>query len=143
MPKRKRTLRTIAFAIVLIVIALIAGAWLTLRAGIPHLNGTLALDGLQSTATVQRDALGVATIRAKSQLDAARAIGFVHAQERFFEMDLMRRLPAGELSELFGSVALDADKTHRPFRMRARATEALASLSESRSRIAAGVHAKA
>lgn len=131
MPKRKRPLRAILIAVVLIIIVAIAGAWLTLRASIPHLDGSLALSGLKAEATVQRDALGVATIHAKSQLDAARAIGFVHAQERFFEMDLMRRLPAGELSELFGKVALDSDKTHRPFRMRARATEALASLSDS------------
>jgi len=130
MPKRKRPLRAILVGALLIVIVAIVAAWLTLRASIPRLNGSLALSGLQADATVQRDALGTATIHAKSQLDAARAIGFVHAQERFFEMDLMRRLPAGELSELFGKVALDSDKTHRVFRMRARAVETLASLSD-------------
>ncbi len=128
MPKRKRTLRAILVAAVLIVVIAVAAAWLTVRASLPHLDGSLALGGLQSEVTVQRDALGVASIRAKSRPDATRAIGFVHAQERFFEMDLMRRMPAGELSELFGKIALDADKTHRPFRMRARAVEALASL---------------
>jgi penicillin amidase len=130
MPKRKRPLRAILFAVALIVIVAAASAWLTLRASVPRLAGSVALTGLQAEASVQRDALGVATIHAKSQLDAARALGFVHAQERFFEMDLMRRLAAGELSELFGKVALDADKTHRPFRMRARAVETLASLSD-------------
>jgi penicillin amidase len=131
MPKRKRTLRAMLLVALLVVIVAIAAAWLTLRVSIPHLSGSLRLGGLAAEATVQRDALGTATIRAASHLDAARAIGFVHAQERFFEMDLMRRLPAGELSDLFGKAALDADKTHRPFRMRARAVEALASLRQS------------
>jgi penicillin amidase len=130
MPKRKRPLRAVLAVVILIVLSLVTGAWLTLRASLPRTNGSIALGGLQTEASVQRDALGVVTIHAKSQLDAARAIGFVHAQERFFEMDLMRRLPAGELSELFGKVALDSDKTHRPFRMRARAVETLASLSD-------------
>src|ERR1700759_3855273 len=107
MPKRKRTLRAIIAIVLLIVVMTIAAVGLLLRAGVPHLNGSLALAGLGAQATIQRDALGVATIRAKSQSDAARAIGFVHAQERFFKMDRMRRLPAGELSQLFGKVALD------------------------------------
>ena len=53
--------------------------------------------------TVTRDALGVPTITAQSRVDLARAIGFVHAQERFFQMDLQRRQPAGELSALVGA----------------------------------------
>ncbi len=131
MPKRKRTLRAILLFVVVLVIAVVAAGWLILRASVPRLDGSLSLAGLRADVTVQRDALGVATVRARNELDAARAIGFVHAQERFFEMDLMRRLAAGELSALFGKVALDTDKTHRPFRMRARATETLASLSDS------------
>ena len=54
------------------------------------------------------------------------ALGYVHAQERFFEMDLLRRRAAGELAELFGAVALPADRVARAHRMRARAQAALA-----------------
>src|SRR5690606_2044743 len=67
------------------------------------------------------DALGVATIDAANETDAMRALGCVHAQERWFEMDLMRRSPAGELAALFGPAAVDIDRSHRVHRMRSRA----------------------
>ena len=60
------------------------------------------------------------------------ALGFVHAQERYFEMDLMRRAAAGELSELVGAAALPMDKQRRPFRMRARAAQVLAAAAAGR-----------
>ncbi|HEY7817138.1 MAG TPA: penicillin acylase family protein, partial [Vicinamibacteria bacterium] len=72
-----------------------------------------------------RDAKGVPTIRAETRLDLARALGFVHTQERFFQMDLMRRRAAGELSELLGPSMLDVDRYHRVHRMRARAERVL------------------
>jgi penicillin G amidase len=129
MPRRRRhLLRTSFVVILLILVVAIAGAWLTLRAGLAVLSGQRVLTGLSDEAIVTRDALGVATIRAHDLNDTVRALGYVHAQERFFEMDLMRRLASGEVAELFGSAALEIDKTHRPFRMRARAVETLASL---------------
>jgi penicillin amidase len=76
--------------------------------------------------SIQRDALGVVTIDAASQADAMRALGMVHAQERYFEMDLMRRAAAGELSELFGAPAVDVDKRMRVHRLRARTDAHLA-----------------
>src|SRR5690606_22633416 len=94
--------------------------WLALRASLPELDGEHALPGLAAPVKVQRDALGTVTIEAASETDAARALGYVHAQERYFGMDLMRRSPAGELAELFGPVALDMDKRHRVHRIRAR-----------------------
>lgn len=100
-------------------IALLAAIWL-LRGSLPELEGEAALAGLAAPATIQRDALGVVTIDAASQADAMRALGYVHAQERYFEMDLMRRTAAGELAELFGPVAVDIDRQHRMHRMRAR-----------------------
>ena len=60
--------------------------------------------GLQSAVTVERDALGIPTIRGISREDVARATGFVHAQDRFFQMDLARRRAAGELAALVGDV---------------------------------------
>ena len=108
----------VALLVLLLLVAL--GAWLALRASLPALDGEHAVRGLSAPATVARDAIGVVTIDAASEADAYRALGWVHAQERYFEMDLMRRSAAGELSELFGPVAIEADKAIRVHRMRAR-----------------------
>ncbi|MBS0463969.1 MAG: penicillin acylase family protein [Proteobacteria bacterium] len=105
--------------LVLFVLACIGGWWL-LRGSVARLDGQLALPGLSAPVTIERDGLGVVTIHAANATDAMRALGFVHAQERYFEMDLMRRSAAGELSELFGPLALDLDKKHRVHRFRAR-----------------------
>ncbi|MEO8804036.1 MAG: penicillin acylase family protein [Rudaea sp.] len=125
---RRRWLWRILGAIVVLLLIAVLGAWLTLRASIPTLNGHLAVDGLSTPTMIERDALGTATIKAASRNDAAFALGFVHAQERFFEMDLMRRAAAGELSELVGSAALKMDKQRRMFRMRERALQTLPTL---------------
>ncbi len=101
---------------------------LTLRGSLPRLDGEANLRGLSAKASVERDALGVVTVSAETTADAMRTLGFVHAQERYFEMDLMRRVPSGELSELFGAKALPLDREHRLHRMRARAAVLVASL---------------
>ena len=88
---------------------------------LPILDGTKTVFGLNKTAIIERDEQGIATIKASSRLDIAVATGFLHAQERFFQMDLLRRNSAGELSSLFGSVALDYDKSIRVHRFRDRA----------------------
>ena len=78
-----------------------------------------------ATVTVERDGLGVPTISGAAREDVARALGFVHAQERFFQMDLQRRQPAGELSALVGPRALDVDADNRLHRFRATAHRAV------------------
>jgi penicillin amidase len=120
----RRIVRPLAVLLGLIlVLALVAALalWLAIAASRPVLDGEAPLAGLARPATIERDALGVATIRAESRLDAYRALGFVHAQERYFEMDLARRQAAGELAELLGPALLDADLRVRPHRLRARA----------------------
>ncbi|MEP6939595.1 MAG: penicillin acylase family protein, partial [Rudaea sp.] len=118
-------LRRLLFALVVLAILAIAVAWVGVRASLPQLAGDAsAIDaGLVTPATIERDVDGVATIRAGSRPDMAYALGYVHAQERFFAMDLMRRAAAGELSELVGAAALPMDRQRRAFRMRARAHE--------------------
>ena len=112
--------------LLLVLVVLAAGsAWWLLRGSLPRLEGELALPGLSAPVTVQRDALGVVTIDAANETDMARALGYVHAQERYFEMDLMRRTSAGELAELFGPIAVDLDKERRVHRMRARVMQDL------------------
>lgn len=104
-----------------------AGYWV-LDASRPMLNGTQALPGLAANVEVQRDAMGVPTLTAANRVDLARALGFVHGQERFFQMDLLRRAGAGELSALVGGAALQADRARRVHRLRARAHEMAAAL---------------
>ena len=131
--RRRRWLRrfVITLATVLgvaIVLAGAAGAWFRIQLGrsLPQTEGERQLAGLSAEAVVERDALGVPTLRGASRLDVARALGFVHAQERFFQMDLLRRRSAGELAELFGPAALPTDRASRLHRFRARAARVLA-----------------
>ncbi len=111
----------------LIVVVVIAGflvgwAYRTIAQSVALLDGEIEFSELASAVTIERDALGVPTIRGSNRLDVARGLGFLHAQERFFQMDLMRRQAAGELSEIFGAGALEADRASRmhQFRQRAR-----------------------
>ncbi|MEQ1816231.1 MAG: penicillin acylase family protein, partial [Nitrosomonas sp.] len=100
-------------------------AALLLRGSLPQYDGETVLPGLSATVFVDRDALGSVTITGENRLDLTVAMGYIHAQERFFEMDLMRRQAAGELSELFGTTTLTHDRKARQFRMRARAAAVL------------------
>lgn len=120
----KRLLAILLASMVLLLLA----AWLTLRASLPRYDGEIAAPALGEKVSVERDALGSVTIHAHDRHDASWALGYVHAQERFFEMDLLRRRAAGELAELFGPVALSADRTARAHRMRTRMEAALAAL---------------
>ena len=112
------------FIVLLLLLAMLLAllAWMLLRGSLAALDGEPALSGLAAPVSVQRDALGMVTIDASSEADAVRALGYVHAQERYFEMDLMRRSAAGELSALFGPVAIEHDRRQRMHRMRARAS---------------------
>lgn len=116
----RKWLGRLLLAIVVLIVAALLAAYLLIRGSLPQLDGNSALQGLAAPVSVQRDRRGVVTIDASSQVDAMRALGYVHAQERYFEMDLMRRASAGELSELFGAAALDLDKRNRVHRLRAR-----------------------
>ncbi len=80
---------TVAGAVLLLLL-LAAGAWLRFQLGrsLPQLDGEQRLPGLSSQVTVERDALGVPLVTGATRVDVGRALGFVHAQERFFQMDL-------------------------------------------------------
>jgi penicillin G amidase len=117
-----------AGCVCLVAIAAAIG-WMMLRASLPVLDGVVRGNGLSANVTVDRDALGVPTIGGVDRGDLAYATGFVHAQDRFFQMDLLRRTAAGELAELFGSAALDLDRSHRLHQFRKRAAAVLAAAS--------------
>jgi len=110
--------------IVLLAILAGAGGWLFLRGSLAQLDGQATGNGLTALVTVTRDANGVPAITGQSRADVAFATGFVHAQDRFFQMDLLRRVAAGELAELVGAVALPVDRQHRFYRFRSRAEAA-------------------
>jgi penicillin amidase len=113
---------------ILVIVATVAGGLYLryeLSASLPVTDGDVTLSGLSAPVTVERDALGVPTITAATRADAARALGFLHAQDRFFQMDLQRRQAAGELSALVGARALEADRGMRVHRFRHIAHEAI------------------
>lgn len=117
----KKVFKFVAGAIVVLVAFVAIGAgwfWQQINASIPLYDGAVVVDGLRAPVIIERDELGVVTVHAANDLDEARALGFVHAQERFFQMDLLRRSAAGELSELVGAGAFRMDAQRRPHRMR-------------------------
>lgn len=112
-----------------LLLIVVAAAYGTLRASLPKLDGTIRASGLTAPVRIARDALGVATIEAANRTDLAFGTGFAHGQDRFFQMDLSRRLAAGELAELFGPLAIDQDRKTRLFRLRSVARAVLAQAS--------------
>ncbi|HSU82349.1 MAG TPA: penicillin acylase family protein, partial [Thermoanaerobaculia bacterium] len=128
-PVLRRVLQALAVLIALLVLAVLGGAFWAysqMRASLPRLDGERRVAGLAAPVAIERDDLGVPVIRAANRLDAARALGFLHAQDRFFQMDLLRRQAAGELAEIFGPAAVKVDRRHRVHRFRALAERILA-----------------
>lgn len=108
-----------------VVLGLLLGAalgvgWWALQASLPQLDGRFetAAEGPRADVLIERDADGAPTVRGESLADVAWGVGFLHAQDRFFQMDLARRMAAGELSALFGERALERDQSVRVFRLR-------------------------
>lgn len=115
-PASARRLRFAGLFATLVLVALLAGlawGWSRLKASLPAIEGDLALQGLSAPVQLERDAAGVATVRGENRVDVARALGFAHGQDRFFQMDLTRRSATGELAELFGEAAVPLDRNVR------------------------------
>lgn len=119
----KTSLYTITGLLILLALLIYAG----LRASLPQYQGEYQAD-VKAKVQLSRDHTGYLSISAANRLDAAYALGFAHAQDRFFQMDLLRRNAAGELAELFGEKALPLDISRRMHRFRDRAEVALARL---------------
>lgn len=129
MPRMWRWIKRIALLALPLAVILGAVGFLYARgvliASLPVTRGTLAIPGLLAPVEVARDAQGVVTVSASGSQDAFEAEGFVHAQERFAQMDALRRYAAGRLSELFGAAAIELDKKLRPHDFERRADEVL------------------
>src|SRR5215203_7021095 len=105
--------KRIFFSLLILIVLLVAGIYIFLLTQKPVYEGTLQLHGLKNKVDVYFDDYGVPHIYGSNEEDVFRALGYVHAQERLFQMELIRRVGAGRLSELFGSVTLDADRFFR------------------------------
>jgi penicillin amidase len=127
-----RRLRRITLLVLAVLVGLTAVLALTLtlllRGSLPPTRGERTLPGLAAPVTVARDQWGVPDIVAGSRADAARALGYAHAQDRFFQMDLQRRGAAGELAALLGPPLLPTDRSVRIHRFRRLAKQVVAGL---------------
>ncbi|MGH8136041.1 MAG: penicillin acylase family protein, partial [Steroidobacteraceae bacterium] len=124
----KRGLRIGLITAAGLILFALAAAMLALRASLPRVDGEVNLAGLSAPVAIERDAAGAPVIRGATREDVARATGYAHAQDRWFQMDLLRRTAAGELAELLGPALLDSDKRIRLHQFRKRAVLSLAAL---------------
>ena len=109
---RKRSRAPLIIFIILLVVLLALGAlgYWTARRGFPQAEGTLRLPGLQAAVHVFRDSMGIPHIFATNPHDLFMAQGFVHAQDRFWQMEFWRRIGSGRLAEVLGPSALESDR---------------------------------
>lgn len=113
----------IAFGL-FVILAVVLAAWL--HSTVPRLDGHATLAGLHAPVNIQRDEFGVPHIFAESEVDAYRALGYAQAQDRLFQLDLMRHVASGRLAEWFGPALLPYDKKLRTLGLRAHAVQWLA-----------------
>ena len=111
-------LRRVALVLVLLLVIAAAAAWLYARQTLPQTSGTLRLAGPRAEIRIERDADGIPTIKAGSLEDAGFGLGFVHAQDRLWQLETHRRIGAGRLAEAFGEAALDNDRFLRALGVR-------------------------
>lgn len=118
-------------SVLVVVAVLLVGGVLAVHMlrSLPRLDGQLQLPGLSEPVSIGRDASDVTHIQAASPLDAWRAMGFVHAQERGWQLEFNRRVMRGELSEILGTATLDTDKLMRTLGIIPMAREQLKNLS--------------
>ena len=108
-----KILKYVLLAIVLLIVAIGTAFYLYTRSIRPDYEGSLDLAGLQAPVEVYFDTYGIPHIYAESQEDAYTAFGYIHAQERLWQMELLRRIAPGRLSEVFGASVIETDKFFR------------------------------
>ncbi len=123
-----KLLKTILKFFLIIVILVVLALWLFSRTLKPEYEGNLELNNLKDKVEVFYDDYGVPHIYAQNELDARRAFGYVHAQDRLWQMELVRRIAAGRLSELFGEKTLRNDKFFSSLGIEEAAEEAIRNL---------------
>ena len=134
-PGPRRRLRIVCLIVALLLVLATAAffferyqAGKEMHENLPQLDGSLTVYGLNAPVTVERDAHGVPRIRAGSLDDLVFAQGFVTAQDRLWQMDLLRRHAAGELAAILGRTMLQHDRLQRTLQLRTAADNAVAAL---------------
>jgi len=113
MSNRQKILIGIAGTILVIIVVGIGVAYYLVTKSFPKTSGSVAIQGINSEVRIYRDDYGVPHIFAASDHDGYFAVGYVHAQERLWQMELIRRAGMGRLSEILGEPALPADEMFR------------------------------
>jgi penicillin amidase len=108
--KRRRRLIIISSILLVLILSLFVAGFIYIRRSFPTLDGTVQVPGLQARVEVFRDSFGVPHVYASNRHDLFFAQGYVHAQDRFWQMEFSRRVGSGRLSELLGEGALDQDR---------------------------------
>lgn len=108
--------RFLIFCAILLGSGALAVTWYV-QQKLPQRSGSITLSHLSAAVDIDYDERGVPHIQADSELDAYRALGFVHAQDRLFQMEIMRRLARGELSEVLGEKTVKLDRLFRTLRL--------------------------
>lgn len=130
-----RTAVRILLGLLALLALVFALSWVWLRQSLPILEGKLETGVVSAPVQIARDSQGIPLIEAGNRSDIAFALGFLHAQERYFQMDLLRRNSAGELSALVGPAALKHDRKVRVHQFRARAARNVAAMPEDHRRV--------
>ncbi|MBT9526975.1 MAG: penicillin acylase family protein, partial [Rhizobacter sp.] len=111
-------LRRGAWGLLLVVLVVVAALWIYSRRVLPMTSGTMPLQGLRGEIRIERDADGIPTIKASSRDDAMFGLGYVHAQDRLWQLETHKRIGSGRLAESFGESALETDKFLRALGVR-------------------------
>lgn len=135
LPKKRSWKRIFLYSAAFLVLFFAGGVWWIrskLLGSMPRLEGELQAPGITARVEIQRDEFSVPTLRCQNLKDMAFAMGFLHAQERYFQMDMQRRYAAGELAEILGAgpndAVLNMDRSVRVHRFRKRAEAAWAKM---------------
>lgn len=106
---RRRVTQAFGAIVAVVLIVAITG-YVYLRRSLPVVSGTVSVDGLAAPVEITRDVSGVPHVRASTRRDALFGLGYVHAQDRLWQMEFQRRIAAGRLSEVFGIATLAQDR---------------------------------
>jgi len=130
-PRRplKRVLQALVSAGVVAVVVASVGWWALSTSGRPRRSGDATLIGLEASVTVRFDEWGIPHVQAESATDLARAVGYLHANDRMTQLELGRRLASGRLAEVVGDMALPSDRYFVQLGMRKYARDSVLALS--------------
>ena len=125
-----KRLKKILKVLLILIVLIIAGLWFYSWTFHPTYDGELELENISEDVTVYFDDVGVPHINAENQKDAYTALGYVHAQDRLWQMELMRRIAPGRLSEILGSKLVETDMFFKGLGIEENANEAIAKLDQ-------------